>query len=250
MQAIILNSGAGRRMGKLTENRPKGMTEIGGGYTILSRLLTQLSRAGVTQVTVTTGPFAPLLRAHAEELRLPLTLRFAHNPAYETTNYIVSLCMAAPLFTAEDALLFHGDLVLEDSVLADLMACGCNAVAVDGTLPLPQKDFKARIAAGRVTEIGVNLFGEDCAACQPAYRWSRDGLETWLASMRTFVARGETGVYAENAFNALGGALPLYPLELKGRLCAEIDDPADLQTVGARFRATLAAETAAPGENR
>jgi hypothetical protein len=93
-----------------------------------------------------------------------------------------------------------------------------------------------------VTAVGVDYFGPGCAACQPAYRWRRADFETWLNAMRAFVARGETGVYAENAFNALGGALPLYPLELNGRLCAEIDDENDLRAVGARFLQTLAAE--------
>jgi phosphoenolpyruvate phosphomutase len=242
MQALILNSGVGRRMGETTKNRPKGMVEIGGGYTILSRLLTQLARTGVRDVTITTGPFCDKLRAHAEGLGLPLSIRYGHNPDYETTNYIVSICRAAPLLTGDDLLLFHGDLVLEGGVLADLMCAEGNAVAVDRTLPLPKKDFKAVIADGRVTAVGVDYFGPGCAACQPAYRWRRADFETWLNAMRAFVARGETGVYAENAFNALGGALPLYPLELNGRLCAEIDDENDLRAVGARFLQTLAAE--------
>ncbi|MCE5343156.1 MAG: NTP transferase domain-containing protein [Eubacteriales bacterium] len=243
MQALILNSGVGKRMGKLTETRPKGLVEIGGGYTILSRLLSQLARFGVQDVMITTGPFAPALRDYAEGLRLPLSLRYAHNPDYASTNYIVSLCNAAPYLTGEDLLLFHGDLVMENGVLADLMACGQNAVAVDRTLPLPQKDFKAQLTDGRVTAVGVEFFGEDCVACQPAYFWRREDFGRWLEAMRVFVARGETGVYAENAFNALQGALPLYPLEVKGRLCAEIDDPDDLAKVSTRFLETLAAET-------
>ncbi len=243
MQALILNSGVGKRMGKLTETKPKGLMDIGAGYTILSRLLCQLAQLNIKDVTITTGPFAETLRAYAEGLALPLTLRYAHNPDYTSTNYIVSICRAAPLLTEGDLLLFHGDLVLETGVLRDLAACERNAVAVDGALPLPQKDFKARLAQGRVMAVGVELFGEDCVACQPAYFWKRKDFERWLDSMRAFVARGETGVYAETAFNALGGTLVLYPLELGGRLCAEIDHPDDLRAVSARFVQTLAVET-------
>jgi choline kinase len=243
MQALILNSGIGKRMGKLTEIKPKGLTDIGGGYTILSRLLCQLAQLGVKDVTITTGPFAGALRAYVDGLHLPFTLRYAHNPDYAVTNYIVSLCHAASLLTGEDLLLFHGDLVLETGVLRDLAACVRSTVAVDSTLPLPMKDFKAQLSRGCVTAVGVDLFGEDCIACQPAYFWKRQGFEHWLDAMRAFVARGETNVYAENAFNTLQGALPLYPLELGGRLCAEIDNPDDLLVVSARFLQTLAAET-------
>jgi len=235
VKALILNSGLGSRMGEYTRDRPKGMVEIGGGQTIVSRLLTQLSAAGVSDSVITTGPFADTLRAHIASLGLPITVRYAHNPEYANTNYIVSIVNAAPLLQGDDVLLFHGDLVLEDSVLADLIRTGSSAVAVDSTLPLPEKDFKAKIQNGNVVAIGVEFFGEDCIACQPAYHLTEEAFSRWLAEMRVLIARGETRVYAENALNALDGALPLAPLELGGRLCAEIDNPDDLAAVSARL---------------
>ena len=235
MKALILNSGLGSRMGEYTRNRPKGMVEIGGGQTIVSRLLTQLSAAGVRDAVITTGPFADTLRAHVDGLGLPITVRYAHNPEYVNTNYIVSIVNAAPLLEGEDVLLFHGDLVLEASVLADLIRAEGSAVAVDSTLPLPRKDFKAKVQNGNVAAIGVEFFGEDCVTCQPAYYLTKEVFSRWLAEMRVLIARGETRVYAENALNALGGALPLIPLELGGRLCSEIDNPDDLAAVRARL---------------
>lgn len=239
MKALILNSGAGRRMGGLTENKPKGMTDIGGGYTIVSRQLQQLHGAGVSGVVITTGPFAGLLQQHVESLSLPLQVEYVHNPAYASTNYITSMHLAAPLLDGQDVLLMHGDLVLEDSVLVDLLHSPKSVMAVDSTLPLPAKDFKARLREGRITAVGVSLFGEGCVACQPAYKWLADGFSTWLHSIAAFVERGETGVYGENAFNALDGSLPLFPLELHGRLCHEIDNPEDLAAIRPRFLAQL-----------
>lgn len=242
MKALLLNSGLGSRMGTLTKSAPKGMVAIGGGYTILSRQLTQLARAGVCEAVITTGAHADVLRKYVGGLALPLSVRYAHNERYATTNYIVSILKAAPLLAEDDVLLLHGDLVLEDSVLSDLLASEKSVMAVDVSLPLPQKDFKARMANGRIVAVGVDLFGEDCVACQPAYRWRKDDFARWLSAMADLVNRGETTVYAENAFNAQNGAIPLYPLELGGRLCAEIDDPNDLAAVGARFMRTLARE--------
>lgn len=105
MKALILNSGLGSRMGEYTRNRPKGMVEIGGGQTIVSRLLTQLS-GSVNDVVITTGPFADTLRAHIASLGLPITVRYAHNPEYANTNYIVSIVNAAPLLQGDDVLRF------------------------------------------------------------------------------------------------------------------------------------------------
>ena len=242
MKALILNSGAGRRMGGLTADKPKGMTEIGGGYTILSRQLTQLAAAGVTQAVITTGPFAEKLRAYVESLRLPMTVTYVHSPEYATTNYIVSIHLAASLLRGEEVFLCHGDLVMETAVLRALLASPVSAMAVDRSLPLPEKDFKARLRDGAIVAVGVNLFGPDCVACQPAYRWRAEDFALWLTRIAAFVQRGETGVYAENALNEADGAIPLMPLELHGQLCAEIDNADDLRTVGAAFMRTLALE--------
>ena len=42
MKALILNSGLGKRMGTLTSEHPKCMTELSVGETIVSRQLRQL----------------------------------------------------------------------------------------------------------------------------------------------------------------------------------------------------------------
>ena len=242
MKALILNSGLGSRMGAHTQHKPKCMADIGAGYTILSRQLTQLAAAGVTEVVITTGPFADALMAHVAGLRLPLEVTFVPCPDYAATNYIVSMHRAAPHLRGHDVLLFHGDLVLESSVYADLLASEHSVMTVDATLPLPDKDFKAQLADGRIVAVGVQLFGADCVACQPAYRWRAADFALWLDAIAAFVEQGDVRVYAENAFNAAQGAIPLWPLALEGRLCNEIDNPEDLAAVSARFLQTLAQE--------
>lgn len=242
MKALILNSGTGSRMGALTHDQPKCMTDIGGGYTILSRQLLELHRAGVAEAVITTGAHAEALRTHVAGLGLPLTVTYVHSERFATTNYIVSMDLAAPHLLGCGALLLHGDLVLEPSVYRDLLAAPRSVMAVDDTLPLPEKDFKAQLQDGRIVAVGVDRFGADCVACQPAYRLHRAALAQWLAAIAGLVARGETRVYAENALNALNGSLPLWPLALNGRLCAEIDNPTDLAAVRARFHGVLAAE--------
>ena len=55
MKALILNSGLGSRMGILTSEQPKCMTEIGTHETILSRQLKQIADAGIEEAAITTG---------------------------------------------------------------------------------------------------------------------------------------------------------------------------------------------------
>ncbi len=241
MKALLLNSGVGHRMGELTSRQPKCMCPIGGGYTILSRQLTQLAQLGVREAVITVGPFARTLMDHIGGLGLPVKITYVPNPLYSQTNYIYSMYLAAEHLD-DDILLLHGDLVLETNVLEELLSSCKSAVAVDSTLPLPQKDFKARLQNGRVIAIGVSLFGGDCLACQPAYFWRREDFAAWMEAIGDFCRRGTANVYAENAFNGKEGAIPLYPLELHGRLCHEIDTPEDLHAVSEMFLRSLKAE--------
>ena len=238
MKALLLNSGVGSRMGNQTKHSPKCMCSIGAGYTILSRQLALIAQAGIREAVITVGPFAGLIKEHVQCLNLPLHITYVPNPLYSETNYIYSMHLAEE-YLDDDILLLHGDLVLEGSVLTDLINCGKSMAAVDSTLPLPDKDFKARIQNGRITAIGIEFFGPDCRASQPAYSWKREDFAAWMKAIGAFCQSGQRKVYAENAFNAQNGSIPLHPMELCGRLCNEIDNLDDLQTVSRRFMQTL-----------
>ena len=76
MKALILNSGLGTRMGVLTSEHPKCMTEISTNETILSRQLQQLAEAGIREVVITTGLFDTVLVNYCQSLNLPLHIVF------------------------------------------------------------------------------------------------------------------------------------------------------------------------------
>ena len=236
LKALILNSGLGSRMGVLTSEHPKCMTEISPRETILSRQLRQLSEAGVRQVVITTGLFDEVLRDYCAGLGLPLEYTFVYNPDYRTTNYIYSIYCARG-FLDDDLLLMHGDLVFDGEVLDRVLACGTSCMAVSSALPLPEKDFKAVLRDGRVQKVGVSFF-ENAVAAQALYRLRREDWQKWLGEIVSFCESGNRGVYAEEALNALDGAAGIAALDVGNLLCAEVDDPQDLEKVSARLRET------------
>ena len=229
MKALILNSGMGSRMGVLTSEHPKCMTEISPRETILSRQLNQLCEAGLKQVVITTGLFEDVLKAYCESLDLPLEYTFVHNPDYRTTNYIYSIYLARE-YLDDDILLMHGDLVFENEVLDMVLESGTSCMTVSTTLPLPEKDFKAVIRDGKVRKVGVGFF-EDAAAAQALYRLKREDWRRWLKEIEAFVEAGRLNVYAEEALNVLDGAAEIAALDVKDLLCAEVDNPQDLAAV-------------------
>ena len=233
MKALILNSGLGRRMGVLTSEHPKCMTEISGTETILSRQLRLLAAAGIRDVVITTGYFDNIIVNYCHSLRLPLEITFVNNPRYAETNYIYSIYCARELLD-DDILLLHGDLVFEPSVLDDLLAAENSCMKVSSTLPLPEKDFKAVVRDGRVYQVGVEFFSSAKEA-QALYKLNRADWRVWLAEIVRFCESGQDNCYAEKALNGISERCPIYACDVGNRLCAEIDTPEDLAAVSARL---------------
>lgn len=235
MIALLLNSGLGSRMGDETKEHPKCMTKITDTETIISWQVKLLERVGITEAVVTTGHLSDMLEAYLCSLDTPIRFHFVHNPRYRETNYIYSMYLARNLLAGRDVLSLHGDLVMHPAVMEKLAASPVSAVTVDTTLPLPEKDFKGRIRDGRLMEVGVNVFGPDCLELQPAYRFLARDFTRWMQEIERFVEAGNDRVYAENAFNAAWEDIPVYPLDVQGLLCAEIDNQEDRAAVCARF---------------
>jgi len=234
MKALILNSGMGSRMGALTSEHPKCMTEISPRDTILSRQLRLLAEAGIEEVVMTTGRFDTVLTDYCESLGLPLRFTFVKNPKYSETNYIYSIYCAREFLDGE-LLLMHGDLVFDAEVLERVIASPVSCMAVSTTLPLPEKDFKAVVKDGKVLKVGVEFF-DDAVEAQALYRLMPESRRLWLDKICAFCEAGNTGVYAENALNELNGAADIHALDVGDLLCAEIDNPEDLAAVTARLR--------------
>ena len=234
MKALILNSGLGHRMGVLTSEHPKCMTQISAGDTILSRQLRLIAAAGITEVVMTTGYYDNVLVDYCESLRLPLHYTFVNNPLYAQTNYIYSIYCAKE-YLDDDILLMHGDLVFEESVLEDLLHCESSCMKVSSTIALPEKDFKAVVHNGRVEKVGIEFF-TDAMEAQALYKLNREDWRIWLKEIAAFCEADNRKCYAENAFNRVSDRCAIYAYDVQDRLCAEIDTPEDLQMVSQRLR--------------
>ena len=234
MKALILNSGLGSRMGVLTSEHPKCMTEISATETILSRQLRQIAAAGITEVVMTTGLFDSVLVNYCNSLDLPLHFTFVKNPIYDKTNYIYSIYCARE-YLDDDIILMHGDLVFENEVFDMAVNSETSCMTVSSTLPLPAKDFKAQIAGGKVMKVGVDIFN-DAMEAQALYKLNKADWKVWLDKIVEFCEAGNTGVYAENALNELNGAANISALAVKNLLCSEIDNTEDLAVVSEKLK--------------
>lgn len=236
MKALILNSGLGSRMGALTQEHPKCMTDLNDRETILSRQLQLLCDAGITEVVITTGYYHTVLEEYCAGLGLPLQYEFVRNPVYDQTNYIYSIYCAKEQLQDQDVLLLHGDLVFEGSVLQDLLAFPHSCMKVSSTVPLPEKDFKAVVQDGLVKKVGIEFF-EDAVETQAMYKLNAKDWNIWLNEIIAFCESDRRKCYAEVALNQVTDKCIIYPYDVKDRLCAEIDNPEDLEIIKAKLAA-------------
>ena len=234
MLALILNSGLGSRMGELTSEHPKCMTKISDRETILSRQLKCIVDAGIKKVVMTTGYYDQILIQYCESLQLPIHFDFIKNPLYDQTNYIYSIYCARE-YLDDDIILMHGDLVFEKAVFDRIMESNSSRMTVSSTLPLPEKDFKAQVKDGRVIKVALDIFC-DAMEAQPLYKLKRNDWKLWLNKIIEYCEEGNTKVYAENALNALNGAVNIEAIDVNNFLCSEIDNPEDLALVSRRLK--------------
>ena len=234
MKALILNSGLGSRMGVLTSEHPKCMTEISSHETILSRQLKLIADAGIDEVVMTTGYYDGVLVKYCQSLDLPIHFTFVNNPIYDQTNYIYSIYCAKD-YLDSDIILMHGDLVFEGEVFDKVVASPVSCMTVSSTLPLPEKDFKAQVVDGMVMKVGVDIFNEAMEA-QALYKLLKDDWKVWLDKIIEFCENDKRKVYAENALNELNGTANIHALDVENLLCSEIDNQEDLAVVSAKLK--------------
>lgn len=239
MVALILNSGLGRRMGALTSEHPKCMTEITPCETILSRQLKMISEAGIKDVVMTTGYFDKILVDYCNSLKLDLNFTFVNNPVYADTNYIYSIYCAQEYLKDTDIILMHGDLVFEKDVFYSVIENKSSCMTVSSTLKLPEKDFKAVIDNGKIIKVGIEFF-DNAMVAQPLYKITATDWKKWLGNIVNYCESGEDSkrkCYAENAFNEVSDELNVVPIDVEDELCNEIDTEEDLKIVASKLKA-------------
>ena len=226
MKALILNSGIGKRLRPLTEDKPKALIVIE-DKPLLGYQLDNLIECDIGDIIITTGPFEDKIRRYVREKYPNIRVSYVNNPKYDTTNYIYSMWLTKELIN-DDIILLHGDLLFDKKLLDKLINEKANCVLVNREIRAPEKDFKAVIENNRVVKIGVDFFGVNVFFSAPLYKFSKLDFLYWLDEIEKFIKKGDTKSYAEDVFNKISDKLILRPLYFGDEFCMEIDTEGDL----------------------
>ena len=231
MQALILNSGVGRRLLPHTKDKPKAFVQLSYGETIIQRQLRFLERLRIKDVVITTGPFHDSFEALKKDFP-KLNIRLVHNPKYDSSNSVYSFYLAKD-FINEDTIVMHGDVVFSYSSLKSIYESNGDRVLVESNIPKDYKDFLAIINKGFIREINTKFQTtyNDLIAVKPLYKFSKKIMKEWFQESKKLIETTGLNAYAEFALNTLTFESRILPFEVSNSFAEEVDDSNDLTHV-------------------
>ena len=222
--AILLAAGRARRLGSLTDDRPKCLLDVG-GRTLIQHQLQALRAVGVTRVVVVTGYFADMVEAECGP-----GVTYVHNEIFDRTNSLYSLEMALH-HGADGFFLTNADVLFDPALLRRLASTPHpDALLYEPARDLGEEEMKVRLQGDRVCAMSKELdkgtyHGENLGVL----RFSRDGYRRLEPFVRRLVVGNEATAWAPLAFDAFSREHPLHAVSSEGSPWIEIDFPEDLE---------------------
>ena len=99
------------------------------------------------------------------------------------------------------------------------------------TITGKRREGHVRICDGKLLEVSVRIFDEDCFAFQPFYKMEKATASAWIGKVVEFIHKGEDKCYAENALNEILPALNVRAFSYEDYYIDEIDNMDDYARV-------------------
>jgi len=117
--AVILAAGLGSRLGKLTEDAPKGFLDFE-GESLIARSIKIMEEAGISRIFIGVGYLAGSFRT-LEKLFPGISFKFFENEKYSETGSMYTLFRGKDLID-DDFFLFESDLLYEPYAISCLIS--------------------------------------------------------------------------------------------------------------------------------
>jgi len=241
IRVILLAAGQATRLRPLTDELPKCLLPVG-RETILARAVRILASHGLKRFIVVDGFLGDLIRSALSKDFPDLEFTFVRNDDYATTNNAWSLNLACregkigeePLFLLDSDIVFEPEVI--DRILSDKAA---NRLGLRTTGSVGEEEMKVRLdIAGRVKDLSKNIYPAEAAG-------ESVGLEVFSAPAAEALGRilnrrmadeNRTNEYYEASFvEMIRPGHPIFPVDLVGLRCLEIDTLEDLTAARAEF---------------
>ncbi|MGI9558810.1 MAG: NTP transferase domain-containing protein [Thermodesulfobacteriota bacterium] len=158
MKAIILAAGMGSRLRPYTDHMPKCLLNLG-GVSILENQINHIRDCGINDVVIVVGFGFEKVESFLRRYNgLGIKIKTIYNPFYQTTNSLVSLCLARGEMD-DDLVVMNGDDIFEIDILDKMI----NTRKEKIVLPVKRKenydneDMKVRMENGHVSLVTKDI---------------------------------------------------------------------------------------------
>jgi choline kinase len=234
-RAIILAAGRSKRLGALTEKRPKCLLKLNDAN-IIDHQIANLKANGITDITIVTGFCDDQVRAHCGP-----GFGYIPNTVFDTTNSIYSLWLALKEVPGP-VVVMNSDVVFHPDILNNLLASPYpDALTVCFQSGMGDEEMKVKVQGDRIVDICKDMNPADADGENVGLlKFSEAGSRVLLAKAAELVGRGVVNAWAPRAFQEICPAHPLYAVSTEGLPWIEIDFPEDLERARAEIYPMIA----------
>ena len=125
MNFIILASGRGSRLNKLTKKKPKCLTIIKNKKTLLDYLTLNFNESD--NVIISTGYKANLIEKHVSNKKI----NYVKNKNFLNTNMVESLMLCKKKLKQGDIIIVYGDIYFDQKIIKKIKKLRGNIIAVN-----------------------------------------------------------------------------------------------------------------------
>ena len=148
MKAVILAAGVGKRLGEVTQHRPKCLIEIG-GRTLLHRYLASLRSVGIHQADIVVGYKQEMIRAAVVANDCGVRVSFLVNEQFHRGS--ISSLWIARASLDDDVIVMDADVLFHQEILRRLVESPHgNALLMDDTVKQTEEECMVVVEGGRV----------------------------------------------------------------------------------------------------
>ena len=238
MTGLVLAAGMGKRLAPLTEERPKGLIELG-GRSLLARLLDGLQAAGVRETVLVVGYRQDMIRAALGDSRRGMPLRYAVNSQFEKGPRL-SLWAGRAEFLRDDVVLADGDVLFAPALLERVVRSPESSVFLgEPHFVDTGEEINLYRAGDRVVALRRGVSGPPAVPYEAKAEWvgfvkvGRAAGAALADALDTMVREGHVDGDYEVALDGLLARHPFTMCPTAGLPWVEIDFPQDLHAAEA-----------------
>ena len=230
MKAVILAAGIGSRLGELTREKPKCMLPVSKDKTLIHYQIDKLIKYGLGEedIYIIGGYKLDALRDHLKCMRV----KIIENTHYDKWNNIYSFFLInqiSEINSDDKFLLLNSDTFFHESILCDLISTPYdNCVVLDTFKDLGEEEMKVLTSNRKVLKFGKEIpvdkaTGEYIGLA----KFIKSNLEPLFNLIEKLIARGETNLWYEEAFNYITDKVDIRYIDTRKKPWIEIDTVED-----------------------